>query len=65
MCEVGDGGIIVWMWWVDGEGTAEVSRECCDEGCGMDMWGEVGFKIPRKDVGDLRGNVVADAVELN
>ncbi len=43
----------------------EVPGEGVDEGCCEVVRGEVGFKIPRKDVGNLRGNVVKNAVELN
>ncbi len=63
--EVGDGGVVVWIWWVDGECIVEVSREGVDEGCCEVLWGEVRFIIPRKDMGNLGGKVVADTVELN
>ncbi len=53
LCEVGNGGIVVCMWMVDGEGIAEVFREGIDEDCGKVVWGKVGFKISRKDVGIL------------
>ncbi len=62
---VGNGGVVVWMWWVDGEGTAEVSREGVDEGCCKVMWGEVGLAIPGEDVSNLGGKVVAETVELH
>ncbi len=65
LCEVGNGGIVVCMWMVDGEGIAEVFREGIDEDCGKVVWGKVGFKISRKDVGDLGEFVVADTIHLN
>ncbi len=49
---------------VDGEGIVEVSGEGVDEGCGKVMWGEVRFEMSGKDVGNLRGKVVVDTVEL-
>ncbi len=60
--EVGNGGVVVWMWWFDGEGIAEVFMEGIDEGCCKVVWGEVGLEIPRKDMGNIEGKVVADAV---
>ncbi len=42
-----------------------MSKEGIDEGCCKVVGGEVGFKIPRKDVGNLGDKVVADAVDHN
>ncbi len=65
MCKVGNGGVMVWVEWVDGEGITEASLEGIGEGCGKVMCGKVGFKISGKDMGECGEFVKADAVDLN
>ncbi len=63
--EVGKGGMVKGLWWVDGEGIVEMSWEGVDESCHEVVGQEVGFEIPGKCVGDLGLNMVAEAEELN
>ncbi len=65
MHEVGNGGVAVCMWVVDGECIAEVSGEGVDEGCCKVLWGEVRFEMSRKYAGNLQCEVVVDAVETD
>ncbi len=58
VCEVHKGGLVEGLWKSGGKGVAKMTQESVDEDCLEVVGGEVGFIIPRKDVGDLGSNVV-------
>ncbi len=64
-CEVGEGDLIQGLWGVERESITEMAEEGIDESCRKVVGGEVRFKVSRTDVGNLGGNVVADAEEFD